>query len=619
MSKTRRREESRGALIRVVAAVLLALAGGSCAASGVNGVATTRPGQRASATLVDAPETADRTAGASTRPPVQEEGQATTYYVRTDGGSSEQCTGLADAPYPCSGTAQPCAWDHPFRALPPEAAPLIGGGDDLIIGAGDYMMGVGAAGDDNCDPDYAWDCSMSPLPSGPDEGHPTRILGEGWDEGCPDPPELWGSERADVIVDLSAASNVEVRCLEITDHSGCVEDHTGGLACERDTYPHGPWAATGLYAEDSANVYLQHLDIHGLAAAGVRAGRLRDWTVEDVHIAGNGWVGWDGDLWDGDDSNSGTMLFRRWTVEWNGCGESYPEGEPVGCWAQTAGGYGDGVGTGATGGDWIIEDSAFLHNTSDGLDLLYHSLGGTITINRVHAEGNAGNQVKTTGQTEIVNSVLVGNCGFFQGQPFTHHVDDCRALGNTLAVAFTGGEQATIVNSTFYGQGDGLLIAGPREGFRCDGSEAFIARNNVFLGDAEFLDGDQDITFLFYQEGCGDLRLDSDHNIAHQVKNMGCGFSGEHVDSGGSDQCQDPLVEGPLSGERYGLRLTAGSPAIDAGTAADAPLVDFEGLARDALPDVGAYEYGAASLPTPTPTAEASRSSLFLPILVSYA
>ena len=31
-------------------------------------------------------------------------------------------------------------------------------------------------------------------------------------------------------------------------------------------------------------------------------------------------------------------------------------------------------------GDWIIEDSAFLHNTSDGLDLLYHDLGGTIIL-----------------------------------------------------------------------------------------------------------------------------------------------------------------------------------------------------------------------------------------------
>ena len=84
-------------------------------------------------------------------------------------------------------------------------------------------------------------------------------------------------------------------------------------------------------------------------------------------------------------ANAGTLTFRHWTVEWNGCGETYPGGEPTGCWAQEAGGYGDGVGTGETGGDWIIEDSAFLHNTSDGLDLLYHSLGGQRSRSRACA------------------------------------------------------------------------------------------------------------------------------------------------------------------------------------------------------------------------------------------
>ncbi|MCK4450621.1 MAG: hypothetical protein KAX26_08520, partial [Anaerolineae bacterium] len=226
-----------------------------------------------------------------------------TYYVRPDGGSPEQCTGLVDAPYPGSGTAQPCAWDHPFRALPPDGTPRIAGGDTLIIGAGSYMMGLDTPGADNCSEYWPWGCHMPPVPSGPDPAHPTRILGEGWDTGCSDPPELWGTERAYMIINLTDASNVEVACLEITDHSGCVEFHTGGLACERDTFPFGRWAAIGLYAEDSTNVHLQDLNIHGLAHAGVWAGRLTDWTVENVRIAGNGWVGWDGDI-DGDDSNS---------------------------------------------------------------------------------------------------------------------------------------------------------------------------------------------------------------------------------------------------------------------------------------------------------------------------
>ncbi|NOZ05933.1 MAG: right-handed parallel beta-helix repeat-containing protein [Chloroflexi bacterium] len=517
-----------------------------------------------------------------------------TYYVRPDGGSTTQCSGQADAPYPGTGTAQPCAWDHPFRALPPAGPPRIAGGDTLIIAAGRYRMGYGAPEADRedsvCARDYPWACVMPPIPSGPDAAHPTRILGSGWDSGCANPPELWGTERAHFVLNLTGSSNIELACLEITDHSGCVEDHTGGLACERNNYPYGDWAAVGLYAADSANVHLQDVNIHGLANTGVHAGRLTDWTLQNVRIAGNGWAGWDGDI-AGTDTNSGTLTFRHWTVEWNGCAETYPGEQPAGCWAQTAGGYGDGVGTGATGGNWVIEESRFLHNTSDGLDLLYHTLGGTVTLNRVRAEGNAGNQVKIAGSTTITNSVLVGNCAFFDGQTFTYNVDPCRALGNTLEIVYTGGEHSRIVNSTLYGQGDGLISGGKREGFQCNGTETLTGWNNLFLGDDDYF-SPGDITFLFYQETCPGLTLASDYSLAYHVKNTGAPYTIPAF-PGTNNLLQDPLLAGPLSGATYGMTLTAGSPAIDAGASVGAPAIDFEGHPRDATPDIGAYEYCA--------------------------
>jgi len=532
-----------------------------------------------------------------TAPPVHADSlAAVTYYVRPDGGSPTQCTGRVDAPYPGSGTNQPCAWDHPFRALPPAGPPRIAGGDTLIIGSGSYRMGYGAPEanleDDVCAREYPGGCHMVPIPSGPDPAHPTRILGAGWDSGCASPPELWGAQRADLIFNLTDASNVQVACLEITDHAACAEFHESpSLACERDRYPYGDWAAVGLYAEDSANVHLWNLNIHGLASIGVHAGRLTDWTVENVRLAGNGLVGWDGDLWDGSDSNAGTLTFRRWTIEWNGCVETYPDGAPTGCWDENVGGYGDGVGTGATGGDWIIEDSAFLHNTSDGLDLLYHSLGGRIVLNRVRAEGNAGNQVKVAGETAITNSVLVGNCAFFNGQPFTYHVAPCRAGGVTLDFAYTGGERVSLVNSTIYGQGDGLVGAGPREEGDCRGTETLIGRNNVFHGDVDYFDP-EDLTFLFYQEGCPGLQFDSDYSLYHRAK-LSLYTPGPH------DIAADPRLTGPLAGTAYGMALAAGSPAIDAGDNAVCPGTDIRGASRPvdgdgdgvAECDMGAYEW----------------------------
>ena len=50
----------------------------------------------------------------------------------------------------------------------------------------------------------------------------------------------------------------------------------------------------------------------------------------------------------------------------------------------------------------------------------------------------------------------------------------------------------------------------------------------------------------------------------------------------------DPLFVDPGNGD---YRLMKDSPAIDAGTPVDAPATDLDGNPRDALPDMGAYEY----------------------------
>ncbi|HEX3897440.1 MAG TPA: hypothetical protein VHW73_14670, partial [Rudaea sp.] len=336
-----------------------------------------------------------------------------TYYVRTDGGSPAQCDGRHDAAY-SKTTKHACAWRHPFDALLPGGPARIAGGDTLIIATGSYQMGLGApdAQSDKCRADWPWDCHMTPVPSGPSPDKPTRILGMGWDKGCAAPPELWGTERAETVIDLRGSSNVQIACFEITDHSGCVEFHAGKQEldrCERDKEPYGPWAAVGLSAADSSNVSLRDLNIHGLAHDGVRAGRLRDWTVERVQIVANGWSGWNGDI-DDHSSNSGRMIFRDVRIAWNGCGEKYPSKQPFGCWGQEEGGYGDGLGTGETSGDWLFERVRADHNTQDGLDLLHARSDAKITFVDVHAEANAGNQLKAGGSVNVENSVLIGTC-----------------------------------------------------------------------------------------------------------------------------------------------------------------------------------------------------------------
>jgi hypothetical protein len=517
----------------------------------------------------------------------------TTYYVRTDGGTNTQCTGRVDAPYPGTGTNQSCAWSHPFWAMDSSGNWKIQGGDTIIIAPGSYKMGYGAPNTSGwCDVSYTYECDLPPLPSGPDSNHPTRILGKGWDSGCPNPPELWGTQRPWQILDLTGSSNVYIGCLEITDHSGCVEFHSNpAVECERDTYPFGQWASSGILASDSSNVTLKHLNIHGLASHGIAAGRISNWTVEDVRLAGNGWVGWEGDLPDGSDSNSGTLHFKEWVVEWNGCGETYPGEQPHNCWAQTAGGYGDGVGTGTTGGHWIIEDSIFRYNTSDGLDLLYvRQSGSQIEIKRTMAYGNAGDQIKVNGDTTIENCFIKSNCGYFNGKSFTWNVDDCRAGGSALAFSLRKGNTISVINSTIAGQGDCLCIV-ECDDSSCNGSEKVIVQNNIFRGYPDFTSpGDTTCYFWFDQDHFYQTQMD--YNVIYKVK-MGDNVYAAH------DLNQNPLVVNDTLNSFDG-HLQASSPAIDSGLAVGSlnglvPSDDLEGHSRPtgAGVDRGAYEYGS--------------------------
>ena len=102
----------------------------------------------------------------------------------------------------------------------------------------------------------------------------------------------------------------------------------------------------------------------------------------------------------------------------HGCGEPVAACELWACWAQQTGGYGDGLGTTVTGGQFLVEDAFVHHNTSDGLDFRYMDGAPTtsVTLRRVYSVATAGNQVKVKGNSVIENSVLVSQCAYFKGR-----------------------------------------------------------------------------------------------------------------------------------------------------------------------------------------------------------
>ncbi|WP_182668204.1 FG-GAP-like repeat-containing protein [Marilutibacter penaei] len=521
--------------------------------------------------------------------------QAATYYIRTDGGSASQCTGTSNAAYPGSGSNRACAWNSLHQALPASGSARINGGDTVYIAPGEYMLGWGAPGaaGGRCYDGGRYDCYLPPIPSGPSASQRTRILGL----DAARPPVLWGTERVSSMLNLNGSSNVEIGHLEITDKSECVEFHSNaGARCRRDSTPYGQWAGVGISASNSRNVYLHDLDIHGLANRGIIAGGLTDWTLERVKIIGNPWAGWDGDIGSGS-SNSGNIIMRQVEIAWNGCGEKL-DGTPWACWAQTASGYGDGLGTARTGGHWLIEDSYIHHNTSDGLDLLYMdgASNSSVTVRRTHAVGNAGNQLKTYGRATIENSVVVGNCAYFDGRDFMKDSDQCRALGNTISVGLVSGQNVDIRHNTITGQGDCLLLSEAGSS-----SSTLNIQNNAFVGQTDWRQPSE-LTCGHYAYNSS-AKVNYSGNLFWNVKSGQC--------PGGSTCSNPKLVATALGG--FDATPQSGSPLIDKAPYLAAITNDFYGNGRPSGPaaDIGAIEVQVGGgQPDPQPVCTRVKPSL---------
>ena len=298
-----------------------------------------------------------------------------------------------------------------------------------------------------------------------------------------------------------------------------------------------------------------------------------------MRIAANGWAGWDGDLGANSSANTGRMTWSRVVVEWNGCGETYPERKPTGCWGESAGGYGDGVGTASTGGDWLIEDSIFRYNTQDGLDLLYHDRGGSVTLDRVWAEGNAGNQLKIKGRATITNSVVLGNCGFFDGKSFTFDVGACRAAGDALVLSATTPDNVSlVVNNTIVSEGNDVILAvGPR-------GSSLVLRNNILAGLPNFSAPERNSADTYTRDG---IELDEGWNLKQSLRHARCSAPGTICGASG-------LIL--ISRDRIKPGLTADSAARASGLAPGGviPSLDYYGHKR---PSDRAADRGAVQMP----------------------
>ncbi len=537
--------------------------------------------------------------------------EPTAYYIRSDGGTAKQCTGAADAAYPGHGNNLPCAWSNPAFALKNASTWKIRGGDRLLIAPGSYRMGVGGKnnGWNLFDDAQPADAHLPPLPSGPSPDAPTILAGAGFDHGCPKKPELWGTRGAGTVIDLSGTSNALVACLEVTDHATCSGGHPE-LRCR----PEDDHAITGIFSkgDHGENIVLRDLWIHGLDWAGIM-GHFGSVTLSGVTLSGNGGAGWDGDVKTRGPFSPKVQIDRS-VIEWNGCVEDAATHKPAahGCWGEGEGGYGDGIGTDEQGGSWTITRSIIRYNTQDGLDLLYlKQPGAKIVIDGVTAYGNSGNQVKLGGEATVTNSVIVANCSFFDGKPFSilknyfwedakdyHQGDFCRANGDALVVSTLDGVHSRVWNNTIVGEGDFLIwgLCQNRDEKPCDSSSSVEIVNNVLRGyhrKGEFRDrklgrGGDLVGPVFAENG---VVREMHHNLFFQL-DAAFGDLHSKCPMGAGDVCADPHFAGDVLSEGFDGRPASGSPAVGAGVALPAVTTDHDGKPRPAGQpcDLGAFQ-----------------------------
>lgn len=408
---------------------------------------------------------------------------ADTWYIRTDGGTSAQCTGKVDAAYPGKGEAQPCAFSNPFWLWTNDPASnkaaetpkwKIAGGDTVLIKAGTYGMGwkspafdvsswwnyTGCRGNNH-------GCYNPPIPSG-SPGAPTRIVGEGWDKGCPAPVAvLSGRGATNTPLSVMDAAHVEVGCLEITDASQCrLATLTGEpYGCRNYTDDYGYFGLmTNLGTRD---VSLHDLNIHGMGAVGISGAVGPGVVATRVRLSGNGNIGWNFDP-GGQVASNGPFKASYITAEYSGCVERFPLAEPriLGCYDQAgANANGDGIGFVDFTGSVALDHLTVRRNLQDGVDALYVKSADRFELTDSTITDNEGQALKTGGATNtfVRNNYLQANCDrlldpISDGTPDYNKLVKGTCRGNdAIAMMFRDKTQVHFEHNTVVASGPNLL------------------------------------------------------------------------------------------------------------------------------------------------------------------
>jgi hypothetical protein len=568
---------------------------------------------------------------------------ATTWFVRTDGGTATQCTGLVNAPYPGSGSAQACAVNHPFWLLDQGTfAWLISTGDTVQFeDIGPYYIGLTLNG---LGQDWPFchgqnsACIMAPLPAGSSlKGFGAGSCHNSTHTALVNPTQFIALNNVFSMINIQGSVGVDVECFDLSQPDMCTSSGTSipdTLHCHNgvNNYPIHALVLSYLTGDGPSDSTVRDLQIHGLANEAVTGGKMNlhgvtnTMTFSDIYMYGNANTGWNGDAGGCTTTceSTGTINLSYINALWSGCMEIKPNGGTIGgngvttCVDQGTGGNGDNIVMIATGGTWNWNHVITKWGMQDGLDGLHMgddiTSGVIVNISDLDSEGNEGQQLKVGGTVSATNSRLITNCERSQF-PFAPNPSNyaqyatlpCRDFaGVTLSVS--PGHSISLTNSTIVGNGN------PEIDIDCynqitsgscpDNTFSVVLKNDLLLGYPDpitttvpgGLFWGSEISDPFLQAGSAIT------NILWAPNTMRASSGGGPSTGCPQDPatetatvCSDPLLIGELSPgapeyDNFNINLLSSSAAIGAGVN-NGVTPDFNGNAR-----VAPYTIGAVNL-----------------------